>query len=160
MAGQTGAITMEQLKMIRIRIMTMEDIDQVMIVEHSAFEVPWSKNAFISELANNHFATYFVVELGAQIVGYCGVWVIVDEAHITNIAVLGGYRGMKIGETLLRHVLLYAQQKGSRMVSLEVRVGNDIAKSLYRKLGFRSGGIRKNYYSNNQEDALVMWVRL
>jgi ribosomal-protein-alanine acetyltransferase len=151
---------MEQPNMMNIRVMTMQDLDQVIIVEHSAFEVPWSRNAFISELANNHFATYFVVEFGEQIIGYCGVWVIVDEAHITNLAILSGFRGKKIGETLLRHVMFYAQQKGSRTMSLEVRVGNDIAKSLYRKLGFRSGGIRKNYYSNNQEDALVMWVRL
>ncbi|WP_422067267.1 ribosomal protein S18-alanine N-acetyltransferase [Sporolactobacillus shoreae] len=151
---------MAQFDTAHIRPMTISDIDNVMIVEHSAFDVPWSKKAFENELVNNHFASYFVAEFGEKIIGYCGVWVIVDEAHITNLAVLSGYRGKKVGETLLRHVMLYAQAKGSRTISLEVRVGNDIAKGLYRKLGFRSGGIRKNYYSNNGEDALVMWVRL
>ncbi|WP_193437435.1 ribosomal protein S18-alanine N-acetyltransferase [Sporolactobacillus pectinivorans] len=151
---------MAQLETVNIRPMTISDIDQVMIVEHSAFDVPWSRNAFENELVNNHFAAYFVAEYGQKIIAYCGVWVIVDEAHITNLAVLDGYRGNKVGETLLRKVMLYARAKGARTVSLEVRVGNDIAKNLYRKLGFRSGGIRKNYYSNNGEDALVMWVRL
>jgi ribosomal-protein-alanine N-acetyltransferase len=143
-----------------IRQMTYADLDQVMIVEHSAFEVPWSRHAFEGELANNHFAFYFVAVYGGRIIGYCGSWVIIDEAHITNLAVLADFRGRKIGETLLRHVLNFAQSRGCWSVTLEVRAGNDIAKSLYRKLGFRIGGIRKNYYTNNGEDALVMWVKL
>lgn len=153
-------MSMTQLEALNIRQMTLDDIDQVMIVEHSAFDVPWSHQAFVNELSSNQFATYFVAEYGGKIIGYCGVWVIVDEAHITNLAVLSGYRGFKVGETLLRRVMLYAEVKHARTISLEVRVTNDIAKSLYRKLGFCSGGIRKNYYSNNGEDALIMWVRL
>lgn len=153
-------MNMKELEALNIREMTYGDIDQVMIVEHSAFDVPWSRQAFENELLSNQFATYFVAEYGGKIIGYCGVWVIVDEAHITNIAVLSGYRGFKIGETLLRKVMLHAKVKHARTISLEVRVTNDIAKNLYRKLGFSGGGIRKNYYSNNGEDALIMWVKI
>ncbi|MCO7175500.1 ribosomal protein S18-alanine N-acetyltransferase [Sporolactobacillus kofuensis] len=151
---------MPELNAVNIRPMTTEDIDQVMVVEYSAFDVPWSRKAFENELTNNHFANYFVAELEGKIIGYCGVWVIVDEAHITNLAVLSGYRGFKVGETLLRQVILYAVSQRAHSISLEVRVSNTIAQNLYRKLGFRDGGIRKNYYSNNGEDALVMWVRI
>jgi ribosomal-protein-alanine N-acetyltransferase len=140
--------------------MTPADIDQVLVVEHSAFDVPWSRQAFENELKNNRFASYFVAEYSGKIIGYCGVWVIVDEAHITNLAVLSGYRGHKVGETLLRQVMTYAKSQKAKTISLEVRVSNEVAKNLYRKLGFYTGGIRKNYYSNNGEDALVMWVKL
>lgn len=145
---------------VSIRKMEAEDIGPVLIVEHNAFDVPWSEQAFHNELTNNHFATYFVAEYLNQIIGYCGVWVIIDEAHVTNLAVLSRYRGYKVGEGLLRHVMAFAKMRGARSMSLEVRVGNQIAQNLYRKLGFSDGGIRKNYYTNNSEDALVMWVRL
>ncbi|SFG99523.1 ribosomal protein S18-alanine N-acetyltransferase [Sporolactobacillus nakayamae] len=151
---------MPELGSVIIRAMTAEDIDQVMVVECSAFDVPWSRQAFENEINTNQFATYFVAELAEKIIGYCGVWVIVDEAHITNLAVLDGYRGLKVGESLLRQVMLYAISRHAHSMSLEVRVSNAIAQNLYRKVGFRNGGIRKNYYSNNGEDALVMWVRL
>lgn len=143
-----------------IRKMETADIGQVMVVEHDAFEVPWSEQAFHNELSSNHFATYFVAEYRGQIIGYCGVWVIIDEAHVTNIAVLSSYRGKKIGEGLLRHVIGFAKLRGARSMSLEVRVSNQVAQNLYRKLGFENGGIRKNYYTNNSEDALVMWVKI
>ncbi|MFT8319249.1 MAG: ribosomal protein S18-alanine N-acetyltransferase [Sporolactobacillus sp.] len=160
MAGQTGAMIMSQAEAVSIRKMEIEDIERVMVVEHDAFDVPWSEQAFYNELLNNHFATYFVAEYVGQIIGYCGVWVIVDEAHVTNLAVLSHYRGYKVGEGLLRHVITFAKMKGSRSMSLEVRVSNEIAQNLYRKLGFSNGGIRKNYYTNNNEDALVMWVKI
>ena len=111
-------------------------------------------------MLNNRFATYFVAEDGDKIIGYCGVWVILDEAHITNIGVLPDYRGYKIGEAILRKVMLFAKLKSAIQMSLEVRVSNEIAQNLYRKLGFQNGGIRKGYYTDNYEDALVMWVKL
>lgn len=140
--------------------MTFADIEQVMLVEHSAFDVPWSRQAFENELKHNHFAFYYVADVAGKLIGYCGVWLIVDEAHITNLAVLAGYRGRKTGETLLRTVMMLARSRRCRTMSLEVRAGNFIAQNLYRKLGFRHGGIREKYYSNNGEDALVMWVNL
>jgi [ribosomal protein S18]-alanine N-acetyltransferase len=145
---------------IHIRTMAFEDIDQILTVEETCFPHPWTRQAFENEMVNNRFATYFVAEDGSKIVGYCGVWVILDEAHITNIGVLPEYRGFKIGETLLRKAMLFAQLKSAKQMSLEVRVSNDVAQNLYRKLGFQDGGIRKSYYTDNFEDALVMWVKL
>jgi [ribosomal protein S18]-alanine N-acetyltransferase len=144
----------------KIRYMVKEDIDDVLIVENNSFATPWSKTAFVNELLNNKFAHYLVIEGNQKIIGYCGVWVIVDEAHITNIAIHSLYRGFKLGEQLLVHAMELARTLGATKMTLEVRVSNHIAQSLYRKMGFEPGGIRKNYYTDNQEDALVMWVGL
>ncbi|MCM3768169.1 ribosomal protein S18-alanine N-acetyltransferase [Neobacillus niacini] len=142
------------------RYMREEDLDQIMQVEHASFTVPWSREAFYNELYNNKFAVYLVLETDNQVIGYCGVWIVIDEAHVTNIAVLPEYRGKKLGEAMLRKLMSIARERGARSMTLEVRVTNHVAQSLYRKLGFQNGGIRKNYYSDNQEDALVMWVNL
>ncbi|RIW29391.1 ribosomal-protein-alanine N-acetyltransferase [Bacillus salacetis] len=143
-----------------VRLMNTEDLDQVMEVESHSFSIPWSRDAFFNELETNHFATYIVIEDNDQVIGYCGVWIIVDEAHITNIAVLPSYRGRGLGGKLMGSMIEIAKEMGARTMTLEVRVSNDPAQSLYRKFGFHDGGIRKNYYSDNQEDALVMWVKL
>lgn len=140
--------------------MSEKDIDQIVRIENEAFTIPWSRESFENELRKNRFAHYTVLEDEEGVFGYCGLWIIIDEAHITNIALLPKYRGKKLGEALLRKVMDIAREKGAKTMTLEVRVTNDIAQSLYRKLGFQNGGIRKNYYTDNQEDALVMWVNL
>jgi [ribosomal protein S18]-alanine N-acetyltransferase len=142
------------------RYMREEDIDQVLEVEHASFTTPWSREAFYNEIHNNKFAVYIVLEEEDQIIGYCGTWVVIDEAHVTNVAIMPGYRGKKLGEALMTKLMSVARELGARSMTLEVRVTNHVAQSLYRKLGFQNGGIRKNYYSDNQEDALVMWVNL
>jgi [ribosomal protein S18]-alanine N-acetyltransferase len=142
------------------RYMKEEDIDQILEVEQASFTTPWSREAFYNEIYNNKFAVYLVLEEDEKIVGYCGAWIVIDEAHVTNVAVLPEYRGKKLGEALLRKMMTVAVDMGARSMTLEVRVTNHVAQSLYRKLGFQNGGIRKNYYSDNQEDALVMWVNL
>ncbi|MFP7299944.1 ribosomal protein S18-alanine N-acetyltransferase [Neobacillus niacini] len=142
------------------RYMKEEDIDQILEVEHASFATPWSRDAFFNEINNNKFAVYIVLEEDLKIIGYVGAWVVIDEAHVTNVAVLPEYRGRKLGEALLRKMMKLAKDMGARSMTLEVRVTNHVAQSLYRKLGFQNGGIRKNYYSDNQEDALVMWVNL
>lgn len=144
----------------KIRYMVQEDIDDVLIVENNSFATPWSRTAFVNEIVNNKFAHYLVLEHKDEIIGYCGLWVIVDEAHITNIAIHPNFRGLKLGEQLLIHAIEVARTLGAIKMTLEVRVSNHIAQSLYGKLGFEPGGIRKNYYTDNQEDALVMWVGL
>lgn len=151
---------MEEKENVRFRYMTLDDIEGVLAVEQASFTMPWSESAFYNELTGNRFATYIIAEADEEIIGYCGVWVIIDEAHITNIAILPGFRGMKIGEALLRTGMQYARMRGACKMTLEVRVSNEVAQSLYRKLGFEPGGIRKNYYTDNYENALVMWVRL
>ncbi|KML04139.1 ribosomal protein S18-alanine N-acetyltransferase [Rossellomorea marisflavi] len=145
---------------MEIRFMTVDDVDAVMEIEEQSFTVPWSREAFISEMEENHLSMYIVIEDEGQIAGYCGVWIVVDEAHITNVAVLPSHRGKGYGELLMRKIMEMAIESGARVMTLEARVSNVSAQSLYRKLGFQDGGIRKRYYSDNQEDALVMWVNL
>jgi [ribosomal protein S18]-alanine N-acetyltransferase len=143
-----------------IRLMSVEDLDDIMEVETESFTIPWSRDAFFNEIETNHFATYIVIEDKGKVIGYCGVWIIVDEAHITNIAVLPSYRGQGLGDRLMQSMIEIAKEMGAVTMTLEVRVSNTPAQTLYKKFGFTEGGIRKNYYSDNQEDALVMWVKL
>ncbi len=140
--------------------MELDDLDQIMEIEHASFTSPWSKDSFQLELTENRFATYYVIGDEQKIFGYCGLWVIVDEAQITNIAILPEYRGNKYGEQLFSYVLQQAKEKGAEKLTLEVRVSNIVAQKLYRKYGLVPVGIRKNYYVDNQEDALLMWVKL
>lgn len=142
------------------RYMELKDIDDVLKIEHASFTSPWSREAFYNELTSNRFAMYIVIEDCDRVVGYCGVWVIVDEAHITNIAILPEYRGKKLGEALLTQVMELSKQIGAVKMTLEVRVSNYVAQSLYHKLGFKDGAIRRGYYTDDHEDALVMWVNL
>lgn len=145
---------------INFRLMTIDDIKDIMTIEKASFAIPWTYEAYYNEVMLNKYAHYIVLEVNHTIIGYCGLWVIIDEAHITNIAIDPQYRGQKLGEALLRQVMLIALQKGAKTMSLEVRVSNYVAQNLYRKLGFQNGGIRKGYYTDNHEDALIMWVRL
>ncbi|AIM16792.1 MULTISPECIES: ribosomal protein S18-alanine N-acetyltransferase [Neobacillus] len=142
------------------RYMREEDINQVYEVEKASFTTPWSIEAFYNELYNNKFAVYIVLEQDHRVIGYSGMWLVIDEAHVTNVAILPEYRGRKLGEAMMRKLMAVAREMGAKSMTLEVRVTNEVAQSLYRKLGFQNGGIRKNYYSDNQEDALVMWVNL
>ncbi len=143
-----------------IRKMKKEDIEEVYQIECQSFSAPWTKESLYYELEQNLFAKYIVVELENQVIGYCGLWVIMDDAQITNIAVHPKFRGQKIGEALLRFAIQLSREMNAKKLSLEVRISNHIAQSLYKKVGFEPGGIRKRYYTDNQEDALVMWVNL
>jgi len=143
-----------------IRKMDMIDIDDVLKVEAASFTEPWPKEIFHQEIKNNDYAYYFVVQLDNRIIGYAGMWFVIDDAQITNIAILPEYRGKKIGEKLFEYTCQQAMKMGVKRLSLEVRMSNVIAQNLYKKFGFVPGGIRKNYYTDNQEDAIVMWVNL
>ena len=145
---------------LTFRHMQLKDIDDVLKIEHESFTTPWSRESFYNELTNNQYAVYIVLEETEQVVGYCGVWVVIDEAHITNIAILPEYRGKKLGNALLKKLMETAKNLGAVRMTLEVRVTNNVAQALYRKLGFEDGAIRKRYYTDNQEDALVMWVNI
>lgn len=145
---------------VMFRAMKLEDLDDVMEVEHASFTLPWSREAFYNELMNNQYAVYLVVEDKGRVIGYGGQWVILDEGHITNIALLPAYRGYGLGEELMIRMMGTAKSMGVKRMTLEVRVSNHGAQKLYRKMGFQEGGIRKNYYTDNMEDALVMWVEL
>lgn len=141
---------------ILFRKMKIEDIDGIVAVENRSFTVPWSKKMFLDELANP-LTTYYVAVQDEVIVAYAGLWIIGDEAHITNIAVDPCYRGCRIASGLMDMILALAAEKRLRGITLEVRAGNIAAISLYKKFGFEVEGRRKGYYSDNQEDALIMW---
>ncbi|CAG9615014.1 [Ribosomal protein S18]-alanine N-acetyltransferase [Bacillus rhizoplanae] len=145
---------------ITFRNMKEEDISQIVAIEEASFATPWTAEAFERELKMNEYAHYVVMETEEGILGYCGLWAILDESHITNIAVLPQYRGQRLGEALLQEVINKARALGANTMTLEVRVSNEVAKKLYRKYGFQNGGIRKRYYTDNYEDGLVMWVNL
>jgi ribosomal-protein-alanine N-acetyltransferase len=140
--------------------MEVKDVPAVHNVEKACFPVPWTTDILYHEVTENRHAYYFVVDLEGEIIGYAGMWVVIDEAQITNIAILPQFRGKKIGEKLFSHMILSAIRLGAEQLSLEVRVSNTVAQKMYRKFGLIPGGIRKNYYVDNQEDAMVMWVNL
>jgi ribosomal-protein-alanine N-acetyltransferase len=153
LAGEQGSAPV-------FRLMKLEDIPEVLVIEREAFTMPWTEEAFRNELTHNHFAKYMVMELAGHIIGYAGMWAIVDEAHVTNIALLEAYRGRKWGDRLMEELMKTASFLGMKSITLEVRVSNEVAQNLYRKKGFRPAGTRKGYYSDNREDALIMWADL
>jgi len=145
-------------EMVVFRRMTVEDIDTIVEIEKECFTVPWTKEAFYNELMYNQFAHYFVMLWQGEIIGYGGLWTIVDEAHVTNIGLREAYRGRKLGQRLLRELIAFASLRGMKRMTLEVRVSNTVAQRLYEKFGFRVEGVRRGYYSDNGEDALIMWA--
>src|SRR6056297_1062972 len=144
---------------LNIRKMTIEDLDRVMEIEEETFSVPWSRDSYESEISTNMLSAYFVVEAAGRIIGYCGMWFILDEAHITNIAVQKSFRGKGIGAMLVGCLLEEALKKGIGKLTLEVRDSNIAARKLYEKMGFSEEGIRPGYYPDNHEDAIIMWKR-
>jgi ribosomal-protein-alanine N-acetyltransferase len=138
--------------------MTVDDIDAVQVVERASFPVPWPANAFRHELTQNRNARYVVAREGDKVVGYAGLWLMVDEAHITTFAVLPEHRRRRIGERLLQRLFEVAEEVGAEWLTLEVRVSNLPAQRLYEKYGFKRAGVRRRYYSDNNEDALIMWT--
>ncbi|MCC3382018.1 ribosomal protein S18-alanine N-acetyltransferase [Paenibacillus farraposensis] len=154
------AKNMQQKEKLEFRLMQLDDIPDVLEIEHEAFTLPWTEEAFRNELTLNHFAKYMIMELNGQAIGYAGMWTVMDEAHITNIAVREAFRGRKLGDRLLDELMQTASYLGMERMTLEVRVTNRVAQSLYEKKGFKPAGIRKGYYSDNNEDAVIMWADL
>lgn len=141
---------------LTIEMMTSKDIDGVFEVEKNCFEHHWSKDSFKKELSNEN-ARYIVAKIYDKIVGYVGIWFILDEGHITNVAVHSDYRGKKIGDKLVQALVNLCKENNINSMTLEVRVSNVVAQNLYKKYGFKLAGIRKEYYSDNKEDAMIMW---
>ena len=142
---------------ITVRPMVMTDVDGVMAVEHDSFLTPWSRSAFEEELAQNRLARYIVAVENDEIVGYAGTWLVINEAHVTNVAVSGQRRREGIGRLLMQKLMDLARENDMQSMTLEVRVSNAAARHLYEQLGFVEAGIRKNYYSETKEDALILW---
>jgi ribosomal-protein-alanine N-acetyltransferase len=141
---------------LRIEAMRLEDLDEVQRIEQASFSTPWPSNAYQSELQTNRLASYLVARIDDRVVGYGGMWLMVDEAHITTFAVHPAWRRQRIGERLLLAFLDLARDRHAREATLEVRLSNLAARRLYEKYGFRPVGLRPRYYSDNNEDALIM----
>ena len=139
--------------------MTASDVDGVADLDRQCFATPWSRRSFEDELENS-LAVYFVASEGGTVIGYCGFWQVAGEGDITNIAVLPGYRRRGVGGRLLGRLIDEAETLGLGSLTLEVRRSNETAKRLYARYGFEQVGERKRYYSDNNEDAIIMMKRL
>lgn len=139
------------------RPMERKDIDDVVNLEIQSFASPWSRRSFEEELENPR-ARYLLAFLGEEAVGYAGAWLILDEAHVTNVAVASRHRRRGVGEALMRALIALTKESGARSMTLEVRPSNAAARAMYGKLGFAVAGVRRNYYEDTREDALIMWL--
>lgn len=136
--------------------MRIDDLDQVMNIEMASFPSPWSRNAYQREITDNSYAHYLVMLAGGEVIGYGGMWVVLDEAHVTNLAVAPAHRRHGYGRRLLSALIELATALGANRLTLEVRRSNRAAQMLYVRHGFVTCGVRRNYYADTQEDALVM----
>jgi len=143
---------------IEITRMRRRHLRKVMAIESKVYPRPWSASLFLAEMSQRSSRTYIVAKHGGDIVGYAGMMYTGSEAHVTNIAVDPAWQGYKIGTRLLLTIVTEAIARGTQTVSLEVRVSNSIAQSMYEKFGFSVAGVRRGYYIETNEDALVMVV--
>ncbi|MBP1743147.1 MAG: hypothetical protein H6Q58_125 [Firmicutes bacterium] len=137
--------------------LVLQHIDGVLEVDKLSFSLPWSRDSFEAEVSRNDFARYVVAVSDGKVVGYGGVWIIAGEGQITNIAVHPDFRGMGAACKMLEALIDICVKESVNDMTLEVRVSNTPAINLYRKYGFVEEGIRKQFYEDNKEDALIMW---
>ncbi|MDR5659810.1 ribosomal protein S18-alanine N-acetyltransferase [Serpentinicella sp. ANB-PHB4] len=145
---------------IMIREMKVTDIPAIVAIEEQCFANPWTESAFYQEINENKMAIYLVATIKEEVIAYGGMWQVFDEGHITNIAVNPKNQGKQIGKILGKALIHKAREKGIKKMTLEVRRSNEVAQKLYTLLGFRIDGVRKHYYEDNKEDALIMWNTL
>jgi [ribosomal protein S18]-alanine N-acetyltransferase len=136
--------------------LTVADLREVAVIERVSFSAPWPTSAYTTELTTNRLARYVGARIGGALVGFGGIWLMVDEAHITTMAVLPENRRSGVATALLLELLQEARRGGARVATLDVRVSNNEAQRLYRVFGFVEVGRRIRYYDDNGEDALVM----
>jgi [ribosomal protein S18]-alanine N-acetyltransferase len=141
---------------VSIEPMGLDDLPTVQAIEEVSFTTPWPPHAYRSEIETNRLAQYIVARVGGRVVAYAGMWMMVDEAHITTFAVHPRWRRQGIGERLLLTLLDLARGRRAREATLEVRLSNLAARRLYEKYGFQPVGLRPRYYSDDNEDALIM----
>jgi len=134
------------------------DLDDVLAIEVESFTSPWTRDMYLAELQNVGVSyCYLARDESGRVLGFCSFWRVLDELHINNLAVAGAYRRQGIGTALMTYVLNEGPRLGARRATLEVRRSNDVARQLYERLGFSSAGVRRAYYTNPVEDALVLW---
>lgn len=142
---------------ITYNLMTDKDVNGVFDISNASFSIPWSIESINGEL-NNPLAKYIVArdEINDLVVGFVGIWIVVGEGNITNIAVHPDYRGNGIGDKLLSSLINLCYDLNCSLINLEVRESNYKAQNLYKKFGFNIDGIRKGYYEDNKENAILM----
>lgn len=155
--SETGVDIMEGQSELIVRQATGEDAAQIAEIEKQCFAVPWSYESLHHDITENKRALYITAEADGKICGYVGVWKILDEGHITNVAVTPEYRRRHIASAMLGVLLEVLKDNAVSSCTLEVRAGNEAAKALYRSFGFAEAGVRKGYYEDNGEDAIIMW---
>ena len=138
--------------------MTANDIAAVTRIERASFSTVWPSDAFYNELHGNKLAHYFVGRYAERIVAYGGIWVILEDSHVTTLAVDPDFRGRRFGEVLLLRLIDEAIERNAAWMTLEVRESNAVAQRLYRKYGFTTVTMRTGYYSDDNESALIMWA--
>ena len=144
---------------MNIRLMAEEDVESVSNLERQLFSKPWTKQDFLNSMSDRH-NIYLVAENDQhEVVGYCGIWGVLDEGQITNVAVREEDQGKGIGYEMLQELIAIGKNEGLSQYTLEVRVSNKKAIRLYEKLGFEEEGIRKEFYDKPVEDASIMWLR-
>jgi ribosomal-protein-alanine N-acetyltransferase len=139
--------------------MRVADIPAVIAIEEESFPVPWPAHAYQRELTQNDLASCLILEtVDGSVIGHGCIWMVVDEVHISTIAIANAWRGKRLGELLLIELIQIGITRGGVMATLEVRVSNQVAQALYAKLDFEVVGFRKAYYTDNRENALIMTV--
>lgn len=140
------------------RLADEQDIEGVLAVESESFTNPWTRDMYAWELQNRSMCHILLVRTPeCRVAGFCAFWLVFDEVHINNIAMRPGFRAQGIGTALLRQVLAEGHQLGARRATLEVRASNAGARRLYERMGFYVAGVRRNYYSDPVDDALILW---
>jgi ribosomal-protein-alanine N-acetyltransferase len=143
--------------------MTIDDVPNVCALDRKSFSLPWTENSFKYEISENTLSIPLVAEsdtpAGKSIIGFIVVWIIVDEAHIGTIAVAESFQNMGVAQKLIAEAFRKARRSGTVIGYLEVRAGNIAARHLYEKLGFEVDGVRKGYYQDNHEDAILMSIK-
>lgn len=133
------------------------DVDGISSLENICFSHPWTRGMLYNDICENEITEYLVAKTGDMYIGYAGMWIVVDEAHVTNVCTHPDYRRSGIATQLIKKLMEIAVAKKVNSMTLEVRVSNVSAMKLYEKMGFHIYGKRKNYYSDNGEDAYVLW---
>lgn len=160
-ARQAGTVKVgasERSGSLQFEPMRRRHLPAVLRIEHKAHPKPWTLGVFNSELAQGKSRYYIVMRVGGKVAAYGGLMFAADEAHVTNIAVAPSMRRQGLGTRVLAHLAREAAARDCRAMTLEVRVRNLAAQEMYRKFGFVAAGVRRNYYPETQEDALVMWL--
>jgi ribosomal-protein-alanine N-acetyltransferase len=139
------------------RTLSLGDLDEIIAIEEASFSNPWTRHMYVRELENPDVSFLYVLRFPQRIAAFCSCWLVLDEIHINNLAVLKEYQGQGLGTALLAHVLQAGATRGAGRATLEVRRSNTPALRLYERLGFEVAATRPNYYVSPPEDALILW---